>query len=149
MKVSFKTDYACKAVLDICIHGKNSESVPVADISRRQDIPLKYLEQILSALKKNNIIISRRGKGGGYIPARDSSEIMLGEVVEAIEGPIRPITCYGEGAARCSYEKECPFQDVWKKLEKTERSLLYGISMKELEKERRNKLRDSEPMYYI
>ena len=84
MKISTKTDYALRAMLELALeYGKGSLSIQ--EIARRQNIPKRYLEHLLLLLKKNGMLNSYRGKEGGYSLARHPREIKLSEVFQAME----------------------------------------------------------------
>jgi Rrf2 family protein len=112
MKISRKTDYALKTVLDLALHGQ--QVVPGPDIARRQDIPLKFLEQILLALKGAGVVTSRRGKNGGYLLTKRPSKITLASVVRLSEGSLSLAPNAGEflGPATAA-EVESPLGEVW------------------------------------
>jgi len=114
MKLTFKGDYALKAILDLCLHAKNGRVVPLIDIARRQDIPVPFLEQIMLILKKAGYIQSKAGKGGGFLLLKRPEDITLGEITRLIEGPIEPIACGARGCSSgCAEEGRCAFQEVW------------------------------------
>jgi Rrf2 family protein len=114
MKITFKGDYALKAILDLSMSSQNGKVVPITDISRRQDIPLPFLEQIMLILKKAGYVQSRTGKGGGFYLAKRPEDITLGEIVRLIEGPIEPIACGVKGQpSGCAEEGRCAFKEVW------------------------------------
>lgn len=148
MNVSKKCDYACRAVLDLCMDGNGVDVVSVADISRRQSIPLKYCEHILSILKKNNIVRSKRGNSGGYLLIKPPKEITLKEIVLAVDGSIKPIDCYGDNRISCQNFSLCPFQEVWMKLEKIQLELLEGLDFDTLVKRKREMV-GNDHMYHI
>lgn len=113
MKVSTRGDYASRALLSLALRGA---SVPtsVRDIAERTGLPQPYLEQILLALKGAGLVRSKRGVGGGYVLARDPSQITLGQIVSAVDGPIMAGD-FGEphqnGA--CDHEGQCVLLAVW------------------------------------
>ena len=113
MKVSTRGDYASRALLSLAL---NAEEGPtsVRDIAERTGLPQPYLEQILLALKGAGIVRSKRGVGGGYILARDPSEITLAEVIRAVDGPIT-LGDFGEPhtAGACDHEGQCVLLAVW------------------------------------
>jgi len=110
MKITFKGDYALKALLDLSInYGKPQ---PIEDIAKRQDIPAKFLEQILLWLKKGGFVRSVRGKKGGYMLSRDPKNITFGEAIRYIEGPVEPIACV-KHKETCSYSARCALRDVF------------------------------------
>jgi Rrf2 family transcriptional regulator, cysteine metabolism repressor len=117
MKISYKTDYALKAILDLSVHSDGGKVVPITDIARRQDIPLPFLEQIMLLLKKAGVVQSKTGKGGGFVLAKKPENTTLGEIVRLIEGPIEPIACGVRGVSSgCAEEGRCAFQEVWLKV---------------------------------
>ncbi len=108
--------YATRAVLDLALHYKQGP-VLIQDIAARQKIPLKFLEQILLALKTAGFVASRKGRGGGYYCARPPEEITLGAVVRAIDGPLAPVSCVSQtqfGECGCPDPNVCALRSVWK-----------------------------------
>jgi Rrf2 family transcriptional regulator, cysteine metabolism repressor len=85
MHISVKGDYALHAVFDLSLQ-RPGDPVKIADIARRQRIPQKFLELILSGLKQGGFVESRRGAEGGYLLARPADAIMVGEVLRFMEG---------------------------------------------------------------
>ncbi len=83
--LSNKSEYALKAVLELCYH-RDDEAVPLTDIAARRGIPLKYLEQIMLVIKKAGLIESRRGLGGGFSLKKKPEEMTLGSVIRTVEG---------------------------------------------------------------
>lgn len=112
MKITFKGDYALKAVLDLSAgYGAPRR---IEEIARRQDIPVKFLEQILLSLKKGGFVRSRRGPSGGYELARSPEKITLGQVIRYVEGPVEPISCVlKKGGTRCNFADRCVLHDVF------------------------------------
>ncbi len=88
MKLSVKSDYACRAVQALALHHPNQRPLRIEEIARRESVPANYLVQILIELKAKGIIQSRRGKAGGYLLAKPPAEITFGEVVRAVQGEI-------------------------------------------------------------
>ncbi len=107
MKVSFKGDYAIKIILDLSLrYGRGISQIK--DISKREDIPGKFLEQIITMLKGAGYVKTVRGPKGGVMLAKAPSEITMGEIIRLMEGPTSPITCVSKSAhAKCSFEKKC------------------------------------------
>lgn len=114
MKVTYKGDYALKAILDLSLHFDSGEVVPLSEISHRQDIPTKYLEQIMLVLKGAGYVVSKRGIGGGFALAGSPERITVGEIVRLIEGPLEPIVC-GRRVhdSSCGEEHCCAFREIW------------------------------------
>lgn len=114
MKITFKGDYALKAILDLAMNSQTDKLVPLTDIAQRQDIPLPFLEQIMLTLKKAGYVQSRVGKGGGFFLAKKPEVITLGEIVRLIEGPVEPIACGVRGRpSGCADEGACAFREIW------------------------------------
>ena len=90
MRLSTKTRYGVRAIFDIAFHnqGHSQVAAQAKDISRREAIPLRYLEQIFQDLKRAGLVESKRGPRGGYYLKRDAASITLGDVVRALQGPI-------------------------------------------------------------
>jgi Rrf2 family transcriptional regulator, iron-sulfur cluster assembly transcription factor len=113
VKVSTRGDYASRALLSLALHAGDVPT-SVRDIAERTGLPQPYLEQILLALKGAGLVRSKRGVGGGYVLARDPSEITLGQIVSAVDGPITAGD-FGEphqnGA--CDHEGQCALLAVW------------------------------------
>src|SRR4051812_23164315 len=114
MKVSTRGDYASRALLSLSLHAGGGTPTSVRDIAERTGLPQPYLEQILLALKGAGLVRSKRGVGGGYVLARDPSDITLAQIVSAVDGPI-VVGDFGEphqnGA--CDHEGQCILLQVW------------------------------------
>ncbi len=114
VKVSTRGDYASRALLSLALHADGSRPTSVRDVAERTGLPQPYLEQILLALKGAGLVRSKRGVGGGYVLARHPSEITLGQIVSAVDGPI-VAGDFGEphqnGA--CDHEGQCVLLSVW------------------------------------
>ena len=95
MRISAKSEYATRALVDLTLHGRATPT-PVHDIATRQNVPEKYLVQILLVLKSAGLVESRRGVDGGYLLAKAPEEITLGEVIRVVEGPILPFKCFND-----------------------------------------------------
>lgn len=101
MRLSTKTRYGVRAIFDIAYHGQDQPGVAAQakDIARREDIPLRYLEQIFQDLKRAGLVESKRGPRGGYYLKRSAAEITLGDVVRALQGPIEEMFVVEDAAA--------------------------------------------------
>ena len=114
--LSSRGKYATRALLDLSLH-EDEGPVQIQEIAERQEIPLKYLEQILLSLKRHGFLQSRKGPGGGYFLARPPGDITLGDVVRAVDGPIAPISCVsvsGYMECGCPDPETCGLRAVWK-----------------------------------
>ncbi len=90
MHISKKSEYALKALISISQHN-SSRPVQITELSESERIPVKFLEQILLALRKADILVSKRGVGGGYLLHKSSDQITVGEVIRLMDGPILPV----------------------------------------------------------
>jgi Rrf2 family protein len=106
MKLSKKGEYALRALIDLGIADQVGRSlVQVGELAEKEQIPVKFLEQIMQLLKEEGFIQSQRGKFGGYRLARAANKITIGSIVRLIDGPLAPIGCVSHTA----YEKcSCP-----------------------------------------
>jgi len=113
MRVSKKTDYALRTLFTLVDHF-GSGPIPIRELARRNDIPKKFLEQIMLALKERGWVQSVPGLRGGYHLARNPEKITMGEVVRHFDGLLAPIECVSVGGyKRCSQEPVCRFRRVF------------------------------------
>lgn len=114
--ISQKAKYALRALIALA---EAPEDVPVfiSEIAEKQAIPRKFLEQILLDLKHHGLVVSRRGKMGGYLLLRRPNTITFGEVLRIVEGPLAPLPCLSKMAYRrcddCTDEKSCRIRRVF------------------------------------
>jgi len=111
MKLSKKGEYALRSLINLGIAAEmNRKLVQVSELAESEQLPVKFLEQILQALKEAGIVESQRGKFGGYRLARPAKKIFIGEVVRLIDGPLAPIGCVSQSAyepCTCPDEAHC------------------------------------------
>lgn len=133
MRLSTKSRYGLRAMFDIAYNCGNN-STQIQDISRRQQISQRYLEQIFQSLKKAGILTSKRGPQGGYMLARRPEEITLAEIVKASEGDLKLVECSRKGTkkAKCELDGECVTQTVWQGAEELLTGYLAGMSLQTL-----------------
>lgn len=130
MKISTKGRYATRAMLDLALHyGKTP--VLLKDISSRQGISLRYLEQIISPLIAAKLVVSVRGPKGGVRLARPPQKIKLSEVIQVLEGPISPVECV-ENPGSCTRATACATRDVWADLALAMQGVLSSVTLKDL-----------------
>ena len=111
MKFSTRARYGMRALLDIALNGDDG-LVMLKDIAVRQEISKRYLEHMMTLLKKGGLVVSERGVGGGYRLARAPGEIRLDEVFEVLEGGLTPVDCVGD-AATCERADDCIVRLLW------------------------------------
>lgn len=111
MRLTKKSKYAARAVVEISLNG--SGPLGVAEISRRQRIPERFLEQILGELRRAGILESRRGAHGGYYLAIPGEEVTVLDFVEILDGKVRPARCLAGGDNYINDEPPCSTSKVW------------------------------------
>ena len=113
MRISKKTDYALRALFTLVEH-HGGAPIPIRELARRNDVPKRFLEQIMLALKSQGWVESTAGIRGGYVLAKDPTKITMGEVVRYFDGIIAPIDCVSvTGYQRCTQESVCRFRRVF------------------------------------
>ncbi|MBW8192733.1 Fe-S cluster assembly transcriptional regulator IscR [Neiella marina] len=132
MRLTSKGRYAVTAMLDVALHSENGP-VPLADISERQDISLSYLEQLFSRLRKQGLVSSVRGPGGGYRLGKESQEISVNMVIAAVDESIDATRCQGKGD--CQSGDRCLTHSLWLGLSERIENFLAGISLADLMQE--------------
>jgi len=129
MRLTTKGRYAVTAMLDLALHA-TEKPVPLADISQRQGISLSYLEQLFSRLRRQGLVDSARGPGGGYRLARTAAEIAVVDVINAIDENVNVTRCGGQGD--CQDGEPCLTHDLWCDLSKQIHDFLAGIDLQQL-----------------
>ena len=136
MKLTTKGRYAVTAVLDLSFH-QNKGPVSLAEISERQNISLSYLEQLFARLRRNNIVVSTRGPGGGYSLSRTPDEISMAEIIVSVDESYDATSCGSDKSdGGCSGVQQCLTHDLWSELSQEIHNFLSGISLAELKTHR-------------
>lgn len=113
MRVSKRTDYALRALFTLVEH-HGGQPIPIRELARRNDVPKRFLEQIMLDLKTQGWVESAAGARGGYFLSKNPNAIMMGEVVRHFDGILAPIDCVSvTGYQRCSQESVCRFRRVF------------------------------------
>ena len=157
MRLSTKTRYGVRAVFDIAFHngGQPTVAAQAKDIARREQIPLRYLEQIFQDLKRAGLVESKRGPRGGYFLQRSPAEITLGDVVRALQGSIEEMFAVDKKSERA--ERGNASHQVtaalWKELSNHVSSWFDGVSISDLVKRAEAiglaRAGNGQPMYFI
>lgn len=126
MRLTTKGRYAVTAMLDLALHYKDGP-ITLADISQRQGISLSYLEQLFSRLRKQELVDSTRGPGGGYRLSRDSHEIAVADVITAVDEKVETTRC--GGLSNCQDDEQCLTHNLWTELSTQIHDFLMGISL--------------------
>ncbi|HVN22969.1 MAG TPA: Rrf2 family transcriptional regulator [Syntrophorhabdales bacterium] len=155
MKISTQSRYGLRALFDIAYHSAGL-STQVKDISARQGISPRYIEQIFQKLKRAGIIKSIRGPSGGYYLAKTPEQIKIGEIIRATEGNLELVFCLSHNktaARRCDRAVHCVARDIWKEASTRLMEYFDSITLQDLCKEAQQKgierVIDKHLMYYI
>jgi Rrf2 family transcriptional regulator, cysteine metabolism repressor len=141
MKISARDEYACAAVLELALNYDAETPVRVQDIAQRQEIPMKFLFQIMQILKRVDIVKSRRGTEGGYSLGRPPGQITVGDVIRALRGPV-------DGPfVQVSVADSGHFVDIWSEVDRAIGGVLNNITFEELV--RRTRANQRHLMYHI
>ena len=137
MRLTTKSRYGLRAMFDIAYHC-GSAPAQIQDISRRQEISPRYLEQIFQNLKRAGILKSKRGPQGGYFLARTPDKITVLEILNATEQDVLLVECGGttpkkkKRSAECPFEGSCVAQTVWQEASTLLNGLFEGITLQNL-----------------
>ena len=129
MRLTTKGRYAVTAMLDLAIHADRGP-ISLADISQRQEISLSYLEQLFAKLRKNALVSSVRGPGGGYKLQRASEAIFIAEIIDAVNESVDTTKC--QGAGDCQGGETCLTHYLWEDLSEQIHGFLQNISLADL-----------------
>jgi Rrf2 family protein len=130
LQLTRRAEYAIRALLDITLH-QNEQPIMSKHIAARQDVPIKFLFQIIPDLKGAGLIVTTRGNGGGIYLNKKPSEVTVRQIVEAIEGPFAINQCL-IGRNSCSRKPACPLHDVWRKAQEGMLAVLESTTLESL-----------------
>ncbi len=148
MKISTKTRYTVRALLDLAVNDKGKPS-QIKDIARRQDLSVRYLENLFSALRADGILTSSKGKGGGFSLSRAPSRINILDVIQAVEGKLILVSCI-ESDSFCQRYADCITRNIWKKANNRLKEFFKSITLKNLIEDYKKKVKNkNQDMYYI
>lgn len=131
MKISTRGRYALRVMLDLALHD-NGELIPLKDVAERQGITLKYMEQIITLLKKKGYLHSCRGSGGGYRLTKAPKEYTLGDILRTTEGSLAPVACLEKQENQCPRSMACPTLDFWEGLNRTIQEYVDSVTLQDL-----------------
>ncbi|MDD5218288.1 MAG: Rrf2 family transcriptional regulator [Candidatus Omnitrophica bacterium] len=127
MRISARSDYACRALLELALHWPNKAPMQIGDIAKRGNIPTKYLVHILIHLKQMGLVKSTRGKEGGYILSKSPGEIVFGKFIRQIGGPFVPVAISKKGADKLNV-----FSPIWHDVESAISEVVDDITFQDL-----------------
>jgi Rrf2 family cysteine metabolism transcriptional repressor len=134
MKLSKRGEYGLRALQDLAAH-HGQEPVPNRELARRNNIPPRFLEQILLTLKHGLIVHSQKGPRGGYYLARPPEHIRLAEIVRLLDGPLAPISCVSETAYEpcgCPDMETCGLRRVMREVRDTVAEIMEKTTLADL-----------------
>lgn len=139
MKLSVKTDYACRAIVWMAQHYREDQTVHIQALATAQGIPENYLVQILTVLRSAGFVKSKRGKDGGYYLARPPGRISFGDVVRAVQGHVLDMPSLAD--------PNCPegMREVWRKIKRSAEQIADNVTFEELA----TSSEQEEGMFYI
>lgn len=131
MKISTRGRYSLRMMLDLAMH-YNEGFIALKDISKRQNISKKYLEQIIPFLNRSNLLIANKGHMGGYQLAKHPSEITVRQIIESAEGSLAPVACMDNTPNICEHFSTCPTYSVYEGLYRVVTDYLDGITLQDI-----------------
>ena len=131
MMISTKGRYALRVMLDLAQHAEDGY-LSLKAISERQGISMKYLEQIVAILQKGGLLLSRRGKEGGYCLSRKPAQYPISEIVNLTEGTLAPVACLEDGKAACTRSGHCMSLPLWVQLDAVIEGYLSSVTLQDL-----------------
>jgi Rrf2 family transcriptional regulator, iron-sulfur cluster assembly transcription factor len=129
MRLTTKGRFAVTAMIDVAMHGGKGP-VTLAAVSERQRISLSYLEQLFGKLRRNGLVDSVRGPGGGYSLARGSDTVSVADIILAVDEPIDATQCGGR--ENCKDDRRCMTHDLWSGLNDHIFSYLHGVTLAQM-----------------
>jgi len=130
MKLSTRTRYAVRAIIELAQNG-NNKPLQLKIIAHRQDISVKYLEQLMVVLRTAGFVRSVRGSKGGYMLAKAPDQIKLNEVVHQLEGPVTTVECV-EDEDCCTRSADCVARYLWVQVEQAIEKVLQSVTLQDL-----------------
>lgn len=132
MMISTRGRYALRLMIDIARQGEAGALVTMRQAAEREDLSVKYLEQLGGALVKAGVLRSVRGVSGGYLLARPADEITAGDVLRATEGSCAPVSCLEDGAEACPRRAECVAVNFWRGLDRAIEDYVDNVTLADL-----------------
>lgn len=130
--ISTRGRYALRVLIDLAEHCKSGKYIPMREIAARQEISLKYIEQILPMLTRAELIEGIPGRGGGYRLCRNPEECTVGEVLRLTEGNLAPVACLGKGCEPCRRAAQCRTLPLWRRYMEVTNAFFDSVTLAEL-----------------
>ena len=133
MLISTRGRYALRVMIDLAEHACDGY-IPMKEVANRQDISLKYLEQIVPTLSKNGFVEGVHGKGGGYRLVKAPEDCIVGDILRLTEGDLAPVACLECGSKPCERASECRTYPMWAEFHRIVNNYFDGITLADLMK---------------
>jgi Rrf2 family cysteine metabolism transcriptional repressor len=133
MKLSTRTRYGMRAIIELAQH-QDKRPLQLKAIAERQDISVKYLEQLMGILRAAGFVRSVRGSKGGYVLARPAEQIRVHEVFRCLEGPVTTTECTADTEI-CERSTDCIAREIWLQVETAVQNVLSAITLAEVAKQ--------------
>jgi Rrf2 family protein len=147
MKISTKIRYGARAMLELASH-YGEGPIELKEIAKKENISLKYLEQVINPLRGAGLVKAVRGSKGGYSLAKPPSEICLYDVVETLEGPLNLLECLRDSKV-CQKVPSCVTRDIWQEVSEAISKIFYSVTLEDMVNRKRDKEERNSPMYQI
>jgi Rrf2 family protein len=147
MKISTKIRYGARAMLELASH-YGEGPIELKEIAKKEDISLKYLEQVINPLRAAGLVKSIRGSKGGYSLAKPPSQICLYDVVETLEGALNLVECLHDSKA-CQKIPLCVTRDIWKEVSDAISKIFYSVTLEDMVTRKKEKEGRDSAMYQI
>lgn len=142
MKISTKGRYALRMLIDLAEH-RNQGYISLKEISERQNISKKYLEQIIPIFNNTDVLRANRGSQGGYMLAKDPDKYTVGEILRITEGSLSPVDCVDHTPIACDRSADCATLPIWQGLSKLINEYLDGITLQDVVDQQRDRYIDN------
>jgi len=147
MKISTKIRYGTRAMLELACH-YGEGPIELREIAKREDISLKYLEQVIVPLRTAGLVKSARGSKGGYSLAKHPSEIYLNDLVETLDGPLNLIECLKDPKV-CQKVPSCITRDIWQEVSEAIDGVFRSVTLEDMVHRKKGKESRLPSMYQI
>lgn len=147
MKISTKIRYGARAMVELASH-YGEGPIELKEIAKKENISLKYLEQVINPLRADGLVKAVRGAKGGYSLAKPPSEICLYDVIETLEGPLNLLDCLHDTKA-CQKVSSCVTREIWKEVSDAMSRIFYSVTLEDMVNRKREMEKSNLPMYQI
>lgn len=147
MKISTKIRYGARAMLELASH-YGEGPIELKEIAKKENISLKYLEQVINPLRAAGLVKSIRGSKGGYALAKPPTEICLYDVIETLEGPLTLVECLRDSKV-CQKIPSCVTREIWQEVSEAISKIFFSVTLEEMVHRKREKEGRTFPMYQI